>query len=69
MTCIDDPSGTECRGPVEYRSVDPGRSTAVRRCERHFDQRLARREESMEMYEHVVEPPEWFDPSEAGEQW
>lgn len=64
--CIENPE--ECQGPVEYHSVD-GRSQAWPRCEFHWEQRLDRREGSMEIYENSDVPPSWFDPAYAGERW
>ena len=67
LECIDNPN--ECRGTVAYHSVDPGRATAIPRCDRHWLQRLDRRENSIEKYENSDVPPSWFDPTYAGEQW
>lgn len=67
LTCIE--HSDECRGPVAYHSVDPGRATAVERCDHHWQQRLDRRENSIERYENSDVPPPWFDPGYAGEEW
>lgn len=67
LECLDGPD--ECRGPVEYHSTDPGRRPAFPRCARHWDLRLKRREESMELYADSDVPPPWFDPTIAGERW
>ena len=69
LECIDNRDDGTCAGPVEYRSVDPGRATAVERCEAHWIKRLERRENSVERYENSDVPPPWFDPAYAGESW
>jgi hypothetical protein len=69
LECMDEGGPTECRGPVEWHSIDPGRTGAFPRCQRHWEERLDRRENSMEKYENCVNPPAWFDPSYAGEAW
>lgn len=65
----DAPGHTVCRGPVEYHSIDPGRTGAFPRCEKHWTERLDRRENSVEKYENSDLPPSWFDPAYAGERW
>jgi hypothetical protein len=67
--CIDFHEEDPCRGPIEYHSIDPGRTRAWPRCEKHWGQRLERREHSMERYENSDIAPSWFDPSAAGERW
>ena len=64
--CVDSPQDN-CRGSVEYRSVPGG--SPVARCVRHFDERLARYENSLERYADSDVVPSWFDPSYAGERW
>ena len=66
--CLDDHDEGTCRGTVEFRSVD-GRGSAWPRCDFHFEKRLERRENSMEMYANSDVAPSWFDPSVAGERW
>lgn len=58
-----------CAGPVEFHSIDPGRTRAHPRCEKHWGQRLDRRENSIEVYENSDVRPAWFDESYAGERW
>lgn len=58
-----------CVGPVEYHSIDPGRAKAFPRCERHWSERLAARENSIEKYADSDVEPSWFDPTFAGERW
>jgi hypothetical protein len=64
--CIDAHDGS-CRGPVGHHAVPGG--SAVPRCDRHFDLRLARWEGSIERYADSDVVPDWFDPSYAGERW
>lgn len=68
LVCMDEHRG-DCRGPVEYHSVDPGRARAFPRCDRHWGDRLHRRENSLERYENSDIAPAWFDPTAAGERW
>ena len=58
-----------CRGPVEYHSVDPGRSTAVPRCSKHWNERLERYDNSIERWANSDVEPAWFSPADAGERW
>jgi len=67
--CMDDRGEGECKGPVEFHSIDPGRTRAFPRCDKHWDARLDARENSMERYENTDVPPSWFDPADAGEEW
>lgn len=69
LECIDDHGEGTCAGPVAYHSVDPGRASAPPRCDRHWERRLERRENSIERYENSDVPPPWFDPTIAGEEW
>lgn len=67
--CMDDMGEGTCRGPVEWHSIDPGRSGAFPRCEKHWGERLDRMENSIERYADSDVPPAWFDPADAGEEW
>ena len=67
--CLDDRGEGTCSGPVEYHSIDPGRQRAFPRCDLHWNERLDRRQNSMEMYADSDVAPSWFDPSYAGERW
>lgn len=74
MSAVDEPvecleESPECRGEIAFHSVDPGRAAAFPRCEFHWEQRLDRRENSIEKYENSDVAPDWFDPAYAGEQW
>ena len=67
--CLNDHGENTCRGPVEFHSIDPGRTQAYPRCEHHWAERLAQRERSIERYADSDVPPSWFDPTLAGERW
>ena len=67
--CIDRRYDWGCKGPVEYHSIDPGRTPAFPRCALHWALRLEQREHSIERYENSDVAPSWFDPSAAGERW
>jgi hypothetical protein len=69
VECLDDHGEGTCRGPVEYHSIDPGRTAAFPRCEKHWGDRLKSRENSIERYENSDVAPSWFDESYAGERW
>ena len=68
MECMDEHL-EDCRGPVTMHSIDPGRTGAFPRCDKHWADRLRRRENSMEKYENSDVAPSWFDPMAAGERW
>lgn len=66
LECLDGPEG--CAGSVEYRyTPDREDMKSFPRCEYHFEQRLDQAERNMELQSDV--PPDWFDPSYAGESW
>ena len=69
LECMDARPDSRCVGPVEMHSIDPGRTGAFPRCDRHWQERLDRRENSIERYETSDVAPSWFDPSYAGEEW
>lgn len=69
VDCIEWTDGPACYGSVEYHSIDPGRHRAYPRCEAHWEQRLERRENSIEKYEECDVPPGWFEPTYCGEEW
>lgn len=65
------------RASIARKRTAPARSSTapyqagspVARCIRHFDERLARYESSIERYAASDAVPSWFDPSYAGERW
>jgi hypothetical protein len=60
--------GTDCLGDVDLHWV--GTSTkAWPRCQFHAARRQQRYEDSIERYADSDVPPDWFDPSVAGERW
>lgn len=60
--------GPDCKGPVEYHiSPDRDDMKAFPRCEFHWAKRLDEAEKNMELLSDI--PPDWFDPSYAGERW
>lgn len=69
LECLDDHGENTCSGPVEYHSIDPGRTRAFPRCQKHWGERLNSRDNSIERYENSDVAPGWFDPSYAGERW
>lgn len=60
--------GEDCRGAVEFHVVGASMN-AWPRCEYHAELRLERYENSIEKYADSDVPPDWFDPSFAGERW
>lgn len=64
--CVDSPQ-ENCRGSVGYRCVPNG--APVARCVRHFDERLARYDDSLERYADSDVAPSWFDHTACGERW
>lgn len=68
IECLEAHRG-DCQGEVAYHSIDPGRQRGFPRCDKHWEDRLDRRENSIERYADSDTPPAWFDPSYAGERW
>lgn len=64
--CLDYHQGG-CCGPVDYRWT--GGNSHWPRCEHHWELRMERRENSMEIYADSDVVPDWFDPANAGERW
>lgn len=67
LECLDDWTGQDCQGDVEYRMPLSGTGKSFARCELHWEARLAEAER-MSDYQSVAPPP-WFDASYAGERW
>jgi hypothetical protein len=68
--CLDDPTGETCQGDVEPRMPLSGTGRSFKRCDLHWEARLAEQERIEETY-HVnsAGPPDWFDEADAGERW
>ncbi len=67
--CLNFRDDGSCGGRVAFNSIDPGRTEAFPRCDRHWAKRLKAREVSIEIYADVSVAPSWFDPMDAGEAW
>lgn len=67
LRCLDDRNDGTCQGTVYYFTLDGLQSWP--RCSKHFDERMERRENSIEKYANSDIAPSWFDPSAAGESW
>jgi len=69
--CLDGPQ--DCEGEVFARGALSGSRCAYARCERHFEEYVARvgprMAELRQHYPDSTTPPSWFDPSIAGEVW
>lgn len=69
--CLDGPQG--CEGEVFARAALSGSGCAYVRCDKHFDDHVARvgprMAELREQYPDSAMPPSWFDPAYAGEVW
>ncbi len=68
VVCLDAgiPS-IRCSGEVEFHSLDGIKWWA--RCSHHWEERVQRFEGSIEREALSPSPPEWFDPTYAGEVW
>jgi hypothetical protein len=69
IRCLDDGGKTPCEGPIEYRMPLSSTGKSFPRCEAHWSKALDRWEETNERYPDSPCPPDWFDPSYAGERW
>lgn len=70
LTCLDahnDPRG--CAGQVQLRESMSGTGTLIPRCDAHQDAALDRHAAHLQIYPDSSTPPDWFDPSAAGEHW
>lgn len=65
--CLEAHKGN-CEGPVEFHAT-PGRVKAFPRCDKHWDERMEAFRGSIEEEALSPSPPDWFDPSAAGERW
>lgn len=73
--CLDfDPNdqiANPCSGKVEFRMPLSPSGRAFPRCDKHWDERLAKEEEAnarLGNWRSDVPPP-GFDPADAGERW
>lgn len=57
-----------CAGEVEERLSRAG-FTAALICAKHRQELEARLDEIAERYPDTAQPPDWFDPTYAGETW
>jgi hypothetical protein len=71
LECINShpDSPSECRGPVELRTPLSATGTPFPRCDFHWDKRLTLEDELRVNYPDSPIPPNWFDPTVAGERW
>lgn len=67
--CLDNRRNDPCHGDVLFHSINPGVQQGSPRCDKHWAQRLDRRENSLERYADSPIAPVWFDPAFAGERW
>lgn len=66
IQCLEE--GEDCRGKVEYHwNPDRDDFKTFPRCEFHQERRLTQAEKNRELLSDV--PPDWFDPTYAGERW
>ena len=68
MRCLDDHGRGTCRGEVLPRER-PRDGSAYPRCEGHWEVRRAEYARIDRDYPDSPNPPEWFDPTYAGEVW
>ena len=69
--CLDGPEG--CAGQTSYYPALSGSGMAYPRCEAHYEayyERVQpRMDEIRQRYPDTDVPPDWFDPTYAGERW
>lgn len=68
VTCLDAHRG-DCKGEVSYHPSLAGTGTPIPRCEHHYELRLEQDAEHRSIYPDSPNPPDWFDPMNAGEHW
>lgn len=71
LECLSDngPTMSQCLGPVEWHSLDPGRLEAFPRCEKHWGERIEEDQKHKQNYPDSPFAPSWFSPLDAGEHW
>jgi hypothetical protein len=71
--CIEHDDPRDCVGEVSYYEALSGSGISYHRCEAGYEDYLNRLlpqlKDISERYPDSPTPPEWFDPSYAGESW
>ena len=69
--CLDGPNG--CAGETFQRAALSGSGMYYPRCDTHYDAYVDRlgpvMEDTRRRYPDSATPPDWFDPTYAGESW
>jgi hypothetical protein len=68
LHCLDE-GRSECAGEVEWREPLSATGKPFARCAKHWEERLAEQERINRDYPDSPCPPDWFDPTLAGEVW
>jgi|TARA_B100001093_G_scaffold232871_2_gene223279 hypothetical protein len=68
VTCLED-WREDCEGEVGYYVNPHNEWKAFPRCEKHHEAAVKAAAAIAERYPDTPNPPEWFDPSYAGEHW
>jgi hypothetical protein len=70
--CISD-QGSACEGEVYERQTLSGSGMTFPRCDKHYAEYVERTQpkidEVRKRYPDSDVPPDWFDPTYAGERW
>lgn len=69
LGCVEDYGDATCRGPVEYRMPLSGTGRSFPRCDKHWEERLAKEERISRDYPDGPGAPAWVDSGNAGERW
>ncbi|MGH3994723.1 MAG: hypothetical protein ACRDSN_19950 [Pseudonocardiaceae bacterium] len=69
LECVNDADPDGCAGPVEYRTALSGSGESFPRCDKHWEIRLDTEQRLRQDYPDSPNPPDWFDPANAGEHW
>lgn len=71
--CLEHDDPADCEGPVLYRPALSGSGESYPRCDKGYDEYVTRVQPRMdairERYPDTPTPPDWFDPTYAGESW
>lgn len=68
LKCLDR-RDDNCTGTVQLRESLSGTGTRIPRCDGHWAKRLEKQEAHRKVYPDSPTPPDWFDPTVAGETW